>query len=450
MRRKIAAIGFASTVAFALAACTSSPAATAPPESGSPVVSSPVVSSPASAGPASPSPSSAGPAVGSTGVSPSTSSAPPRTPDASAAGTSAEATTSTGKASSESEPTGPTEPSDAIEPSDATEPAGELQPQGELVSIATDLSVPWSIVAMPDDSILLSHRDSAEFSEVVDGVSRVIGSFPDTSAAGEGGLLGMDVYADGDQQFLYAYATTGDDNRVVRMPLTGQAGQRALGEPEEIFTGIPKASNHNGGRIKFGPDGMLYVTTGDAGDRGASQDQNALAGKILRMTPEGDVPADNPFPDNFVWSLGHRNPQGIAWASDGTMWAAEFGQNTWDELNVITPGSNYGWPTHEGIAGAEGFQDPVQQWPTDDASPSGIAVVGDTVFMAALGGERLWAIGFDGKAAEWFGDGELGRVRDVVAGPDNSLYLITNNTDGRGEPRPGDEVLYQVPLELSV
>jgi glucose/arabinose dehydrogenase len=320
-------------------------------------------------------------------------------------------------------------------------------PTGELIPVVSNLDVPWSIVTLADGSILLSHRDTAEFTEVIGDTVRVIGSFPDADPARESGLLGIAVFAEGGQEYLYAYATTATDNRVVRMLINGDAGDRSLGAPEVVISGIPRETYHVGGRIKFGPDGMLYITAGDAGDFTASQDPASLAGKILRITPTGQIPADNPYPGSAIWSLGHRNPQGIAWAEDGTMWAAEFGQNTWDEVNIIVPGGNYGWPTHEGNSGADGFIDPIQQWATDDASPSGIAIVGDTVFMAALGGQRLWAVGFNGDAEAWFDNGELGRVRDVVEGPGNTLYVITNNTDGRGQPREGDDILYQVPLQ---
>ncbi|MGA1837616.1 PQQ-dependent sugar dehydrogenase [Herbiconiux sp. 11R-BC] len=323
---------------------------------------------------------------------------------------------------------------------------GPLVPSGDPVPIASGLPAPWSIAVLADGSVLVSERDSGEIVEIVDGQAVPVSAVPGVVAAGEGGLLGITPLEGASGSYLYAYYTAADDNRVVRMPLGGSAGAHTLGTPEGVLTGLPKASNHNGGRIKFGPDGMLYVTAGDASVSSNAQTLDSLGGKILRITPIGTVPADNPFPGSPVWSLGHRNPQGIAWAADGTMWAAEFGQNTWDEINRITPGANYGWPAVEGIGGDPGFVDPVQEWATDVASPSGIAIVGSTIFMAGLGGERLWTIGFDGQAAEWYGGGQLGRVRDVVRGPGSTLYLLTNNTDGRGTPRAGDDVLYRVNL----
>jgi glucose/arabinose dehydrogenase len=231
------------------------------------------------------------------------------------------------------------------------------------------------------------------------------------------------------------------------MPLLGEPGSFALGEPEVILEGIARASTHDGGRLAFGPDGYLYVTTGDAQQRDAPQDRDSLNGKILRVTADGDPAPGNPW-GTRVWSMGHRNVQGIAWTADGTMWASEFGQDTWDELNRIDPGGDYGWPVVEGISGREEFTDPVAQWPTTDASPSGIAARGDTVFMAGLRGERLWQIDTDAGAmrdepvAAFVG--EHGRLRDVVALPDGSLWLLTSNTDGRGSPRPGDDLLLRV------
>ncbi|MCS5732552.1 PQQ-dependent sugar dehydrogenase [Herbiconiux daphne] len=366
-----------------------------------------------------------------------------------ACSSSAPAPTSTVAPTAAPTPTASATPTVTPTPTPSAAPVadlGPLVPSGDPVPIASNLPAPWSIAQLADGSMFVSERDSGEIVEIVGGQAVPVGAVPGVVAAGEGGLLGIAALEAASGAYLYAYYTAADDNRVVRMPLAGSPGAHTLGAPEGVLTGLPKASNHNGGRIAFGPDGMLYVTAGDASNGANAQSLDSLGGKILRITPIGTVPADNPFAGSPVWSLGHRNPQGIAWAADGTMWAAEFGQDTWDEINRITPGANYGWPVVEGIAGDPAFVDPVQQWPTDDASPSGIAVVGDTVFMAGLGGERLWTIGFDGQAADWYGGGQLGRVRDVVRGPGTSVYLLTNNTDGRGSPRPGDDVLYQVNL----
>jgi glucose/arabinose dehydrogenase len=257
------------------------------------------------------------------------------------------------------------------------------------------------------------------------------------------------VWTDGDQRLLYAYHGAADDNRVVRMPLQGEPGSLSLGAPEVVLSGVQRNSTHNGGRIAFGPDGMLYVATGDAQDRPLAQDPASLNGKILRVTADGAPAPGNPF-GNAVWSLGHRNVQGLAWTSDGMMWASEFGQNTFDELNRIEPGGNYGWPVHEGIAQDPAYVDPVATWGTSEASPSGIAAIGDTVFMAGLRGERLWVIdtsagGLQGEPGAVL-SGEQGRLRDVVAAADGSLWVLTNNTDGRGSPREGDDLLLRLDL----
>ncbi|MDR6971528.1 PQQ-dependent sugar dehydrogenase [Leifsonia shinshuensis] len=324
------------------------------------------------------------------------------------------------------------------------------QPSGASTVLETGLEAPWSVLRLPSGSALISERDSgAVLERLPAGGLRPVGTVPGVVHQGEAGLLGLAVQADSAPASLYAYLTTGEDNRVVRMPLSGVPGSYALGAPEPVLTGLPKASNHDGGRIAFGPDGMLYVTVGDASDPQRAQDVAYLGGKILRLTPDGDVPADNPFPGSPVWSYGHRNPQGIGWDSRGTMWAAEFGQNTWDELNIIHPGNNYGWPVVEGVGGDPRFIDPVHQWPTDEASPSGLAVVGDTIFLAALRGERLWTVwptdgGAPVSVAPFFA-GEFGRIRDAVAVGDR-IWLLTNNTDGRGSPRSGDDRLIEVPL----
>jgi len=337
-------------------------------------------------------------------------------------------------------------------PAEPAPPPQVLQPTGTPAVIASGLDAPWSILRLPNGGVLISERDTADIVEVLpDGSLRVAGSVAGVVPGGEGGLLGLAFLpGNGDRpDLVYAYHTAESDNRVVRMPLTGAPGSLGLGAPEPVLTGIARAGNHNGGRIAFGPDGFLYATAGDAGNRDAAQDPASLSGKLLRMTPDGAAAPGNPF-GNLVWSLGHRNPQGIAWDASGQFWAAEFGQNTWDELNRIERGGNYGWPIVEGAAGDARFIDPVAQWRTDEASPSGLAIVGDTLFLAALRGERMWSIapatsGAPLAAMPWYA-GEFGRLRDVVAGPDGELWFISNNTDGRGSPRDGDDRLYRVAL----
>jgi glucose/arabinose dehydrogenase len=312
--------------------------------------------------------------------------------------------------------------------------------------LATGFDVPWGLAFLPDGSALLSERNSARILSVSPtGQVAEVGTVAGVVPAGEGGLLGIAVPPDSPDS-VYAYFTAAEDNRVVRMPY--QAG--ALGAADVVIEGIPKANNHNGGRIVFGPDGMLYVGTGDAAQTARAQDLESLGGKILRLNPDGTVPADNPFDGSPVFSYGHRNVQGLAFDDDGNLWASEFGQNTWDELNLVTAGNNYGWPVVEGTFDDDRFVNPMVQWRTDEASPSGIAYVRDTVFMAALRGERLWQIPVqDGTAGSptAFAVEEFGRLRHAAAAPDGSLWVLTSNTF-RGEPREGDDRILRVTLDV--
>ncbi len=318
-------------------------------------------------------------------------------------------------------------------------------------TIAEDLEAPWGLAFLPDGSALVSERDSGRIQLIAapGGVQSTVGTVPGVDHGGEGGLLGIAVGPDfATKPRLYAYFTAADGNRIVRMAYS----RDRLGEPEILVDGIESSGIHNGGRLAFGPDGMLYASTGDASEQPSSQDQDSLNGKILRMTPDGKPAPGNPRAGSLIWSSGHRNVQGLAWDSQDRLWASEFGQNSFDELNLISPGKNYGWPEVEGDEGGAEFTRPQRVWPTSEASPSGIAVAGGSVWMAALRGQRLWQIPLTGtgdsptgEPKAWFA-GEYGRLRTVAVGPDGSLWLMTNNTDGRGNARDGDDRILRISL----
>jgi glucose/arabinose dehydrogenase len=318
--------------------------------------------------------------------------------------------------------------------------------------VARGIDVPWGLAFLPGGDALVAERDTGQVLQIsVTGAPsrtvyepRTVYDVPGVAAAGEGGLLGLAVsprYAD--DRYVYAYLTSEGDNRVVRFRLDG-------GQPEVLFAGIAKADFHNGGRIAFGPDGMLYVGTGDAGRRSSSQDRGSPNGKILRLTPEGSAAPGNPTSGSPVYSLGHRNVQGLAWDHAGRLFAGEFGQNRFDEVNLIEPGHNYGWPKVEGIDPTNGgpFTNPLVTWSPRDASPSGIAIVGDTLYVAALRGERLWTVpirpSLSGDPSARF-ENRYGRLRTVEVAPDGALWLTTSNTDGRGEARAGDDRIIRFP-----
>ncbi|WP_106982806.1 MULTISPECIES: PQQ-dependent sugar dehydrogenase [unclassified Streptomyces] len=313
--------------------------------------------------------------------------------------------------------------------------------------VAKGLESPWGVAPLPGGDLLVASRDKGTISRVAAGSGAVtpIGEVPGVAPGGEGGLMGLALSPTfASDRLVYVYFTTESDNRIARLRYDEQrpAGQQ-LGAPDTVFRGIPKGLIHNGGRIAFGPDKMLYAGTGETGDTGLAQDKKSLGGKILRMTPDGDPVHGNPEADSVVYSYGHRNVQGLAWDKDKRLWAAEFGQNTWDELNLIEPGANYGWPEAEGKAGKPGFRDPVAVWKTDEASPSGIAWAEGSIWMAGLKGKRLWRIPLAGteQAAEpeAFLEGRYGRLRTVVPLGGDRLLLVTSETDGRGSPETGDD-----------
>ncbi|MGV0740988.1 PQQ-dependent sugar dehydrogenase [Mycolicibacterium sp. XJ870] len=306
--------------------------------------------------------------------------------------------------------------------------------------IATNLDVPWGIAFLPDGSALIAERDSAAIKQLTaPGVVNQVGSVAGVAARGEGGLLGLATAG----TTVFAYFTTAQDNRVVQM----RFDDGTLSAQSPILTGIPAGSRHDGGRIAFGPDGKLYVATGEVGDPGLAQDRSSLGGKILRINPDGSIPADNPDPASPVWSFGHRNIQGLAWDSAGRLWATEYGANRVDELNLIRPGANYGWPMAEGRADTEGLVDPMIEWGTGEASPSGLAYFGGSLWVAALRGQRLIQVPVSGDGS--LGPetlqfvGQYGRLRTVVAAPDGTLWFTTSNRDGRGSARDGDDRILQ-------
>jgi glucose/arabinose dehydrogenase len=310
--------------------------------------------------------------------------------------------------------------------------------------VAAGLAVPWGIDFLPDGTALVTERDSRRVLAVDPGGDvRQVGEVAQAQPEGEGGLLGLAVDPASGGRDVYVYATTAEDNRVLRAELVGGR----LGEAEVVLDGIPRGFIHDGGRLAFGPDGHLYVSTGETGVRELAQDPDSLAGKILRITTDGDPAPGNPDPSSPVWSLGHRNVQGLAFDDGGRLWASEFGDSTYDEVNLIEPGANYGWPEVEGPGGGDEFVDPLVTWPTSAASPSGMAYADGHLWVGALRGERLWRIPVRGERLgepTGFFEGQNGRVRTVVTSPDGDLWVTTSNRDGRGTPAAQDDRILRV------
>lgn len=334
-----------------------------------------------------------------------------------------------------------------------------------VLTWASGLDTPWSLVFLPDGRALVSERPG-RIRLIVGGQVRAQPylSVDSTVESGEGGLMGLALHPRfPDQAFVYAMQTfqnaSGNlENRVIRL--------RHLGDRAEfdrvILDGIPGGRNHNGGRIAFGPDGLLYVGTGEVFQGELAQDRNSLGGKVLRVNPDGGIPADNPFPNSAVYTLGNRNPQGFAWhPQTGALFSSEHGpsgENGWrghDELNLIVRGDNYGWPRVIGAPGRDGFDDPIVFWP-DGAPPAGIAFWRGDLFMTTLRRQALVRVSLERsgqtyratRLENWFassnGQGRYGRLRDAVVGPDGALYVTTSNQDGRGSPRDGDDRILRI------
>ena len=322
------------------------------------------------------------------------------------------------------------------------------------VSIVTqNLEIPWEIVFLPDSRMLVTERPGRVRIISRDGNLNTspVATISEVKHIGEGGLLGIAIHPEfaGNQYvyLYYTYSNTGNNtlNKVVRFKFENDQ----LINDKVIVDSIPGAANHNGGRIKFGPDNFLYITTGDAQEPSQAQDINSLAGKILRVTDEGKTASGNPF-DNLVYSYGHRNPQGLAWDKDGRLWATEHGrsgiQSGLDEINLVEPGKNYGWPEIQGNERKEGMETPQLNSGSDTWAPSGAVFIGGSLFFSGLRGQTLYEAviaGDDISFKEHF-KGEFGRIRNVVLGSDGYLYITTSNRDGRGTVKTGDDKIIKI------
>lgn len=323
-------------------------------------------------------------------------------------------------------------------------------PSKDIKIIAQNLDIPWEIAFLPNGDMLVTERSGKLLKIIPE--SKTIAEIGGVKHIGEGGLLGLAVHPNfSENSFIYIYLTTQDSrgisNRVERYKLLNDT----VIEKEIVLEGIRGSSNHNGGRIAFGPDGYLYITTGDAENPDLAQDKNSLNGKILRVTDDGSAPADNPF-GNPVYSLGHRNPQGLTWDQNGTLWETEHGpsgaQTGYDEVNIIVKGANYGWPIIKGEQIGDGYVSPVIQSGADDTwAPGGITYWNGSLFFVGLRGEALYQAKIEQgnklNLTTHF-KGTYGRLRAITLGNDGYFYLVTSNTDGRGRENPGDDILIKI------
>lgn len=332
-----------------------------------------------------------------------------------------------------------------FEPTDTALTDGELGSDvSEPSVVVSELAIPWELVFLPDGEMLVTERAGKL---LIIGEDRHIIEVQGVAHRGEGGLLGLTLHPDfSKNNWLYLYLTTSEEggltNRVERYALNATT----LTDRTVIIENIPGASYHDGGRIAFGPDDMLYITTGDAGVERNAQNTQSLAGKILRVNPDGSIPSDNPF-GNAVYSYGHRNVQGIAWDENGNLFATEHGrsglQSGFDEVNRIVKGGNYGWPDIQGDETKQGMISPViHSGPTETWAPSGMARLNNHLIFAGLRGESLYAAELsdgDVKNLTAYLREEYGRLRTVTVGSDGMLYALTNNRDGRGHPAVSDD-----------
>jgi glucose/arabinose dehydrogenase len=317
--------------------------------------------------------------------------------------------------------------------------SGCTNPVCQVNRITTDDDIPWGLVTLPDGTILYTRRDAHDIVHLnpTTGAKNVIGTVPNVqSTDGEGGLLGLEINpaSFATDHWLYIMHTSSSDNRIVRIKYENGALQNS--SEQILLTGILRNKFHDGGRLRFSPDGrFLFASTGDAQNGDNAQNLGSLNGKILRLNPDGSVPADNPFPGRYVWSYGHRNPQGLAFDSQGRLWEQEFGNSIMDETNLIVKGGNYGWPACEGTSGSCGgsnFIAPKHTYPVADASCSGITIVRDVIYVACLRGERMYRLVISGSSlinvTQYF-VGTYGRLRTVEPAPDGGIWLTSSSGD---------------------
>ncbi|MGW5578439.1 PQQ-dependent sugar dehydrogenase [Micromonospora chokoriensis] len=332
--------------------------------------------------------------------------------------------------------------------------AGCGNPVCGVRQVTTDTDIPWGLVTLPDGSVLYNRRDAHDIIQLnpATGAKTNVGTVPNVqSTDGEGGLLGLAISSSyASDRWLYIMHTSPSDNRIVRIRL--ENGRLNTASEQVLVSGIRRNKYHDGGRLRFGPDGKLYASTGDAQNGNYAQDRSALEGKILRLNPDGTVPSDNPF-GNYVWSYGHRNPQGLAFDSQGRLWEQEFGNSIMDETNLITKGGNYGWPACEGTSGAcgtAGFIAPARTYPTSEGSCSGITIVRDALYVACARGARMYRAVISGSSltnVQTYFSGTYGRLRTVEPAPDGGLWLTTTNTgDKDSTPNNSNERILHVTL----
>jgi glucose/arabinose dehydrogenase len=346
---------------------------------------------------------------------------------------------------------------DAAAPRDATTPEETTAATVDGLKVETlvsGLDTPWEVAFAPDGRIFVTERPGT-IRVIEDGGLREepYATLP-VDEMGEGGQLGLALDPNFEQNgYLYAYYSTQEGgeatNRLVRL-----VEEDGTAREDEVLLEGPAASIHNGGRVAIGPDGRLYATLGDVSDSGLAQDREALAGKIVRLNLDGSIPDDNPFSGSPVYSYGHRNPQGLAWDEDGNLYAPEHGQSAHDELNLVEPGGNYGWPEIEGDEEAPGLETPILHSGEETWAPSGAAYADEgpwegSVLFTGLRGESLHRVTFaedpgEVQSHEEYLEGEFGRLRTVAQGPDGAFYVLTSNQDGRGSPEPEDDRLLRV------